>query len=85
MYKRQVTGAVCTEITDSGVKALINGEERTFEADTVIIAAGLKSRSKAVEALRDTAPYYKVIGDCLKPRKILEAVAGGFDAAMTIE
>jgi pyruvate/2-oxoglutarate dehydrogenase complex dihydrolipoamide dehydrogenase (E3) component len=79
------SGFRCTEITDEGVIAIdTKGQEMLFDADTVIVAVGLKSRSDIVDALRETAPEFIAIGDCVKPQKVLEAIRTGYDAAMAI-
>jgi 2,4-dienoyl-CoA reductase-like NADH-dependent reductase (Old Yellow Enzyme family)/NADPH-dependent 2,4-dienoyl-CoA reductase/sulfur reductase-like enzyme len=75
----------CTKITPEGVFAVENnGNELFFKADTVLVAAGLRSRSGTVEALRYTAPNFAVVGDCLRPRTIQEAVRTGYNAAVIL-
>lgn len=72
----------CTRIDEKGVWAVdAEGVEKCYEADTVIIAAGLKERKKEAEALRGCAPDLRVIGDCKKPRTIFEANREGYEAA----
>jgi NADPH-dependent 2,4-dienoyl-CoA reductase/sulfur reductase-like enzyme len=79
------TGIRCTEITDTGVKAMDSeGREISFEADTVIIAVGYKSRSAAVDILRRLAPEFKEIGDCVKVGRVLQAIRTGYDAGMAV-
>lgn len=79
------TNVKCTEITAKGVSAIDeNGEEKFFDADTILIAAGLNSRSELVEEMRDCAPDFAVIGDCLKPARVMEAIHGGYFSAMNI-
>jgi len=75
----------CTEIAGKGVKAIDReGNDILFEADTVIVAVGLKSRSGVVDALRGTVPEFMAIGDCVKPKRVQQAVRTGYDAAMAI-
>jgi 2,4-dienoyl-CoA reductase-like NADH-dependent reductase (Old Yellow Enzyme family)/thioredoxin reductase len=79
------SGLKCTNITDKGVTAVDReGKEALFEADTVIIAIGMKPRSIIVDSLRGNAPEFIAIGDCLKARRILQAVRTGYDAGMAI-
>ena len=74
----------CTSITDKGVFALNSeGDELFFPADTVIVAAGMRSR-EGLQSLRDCAQDFLVIGDAKKPRRVLEAVRAGYDAGMHI-
>lgn len=78
------TGMKCTSITDKGVFALNSeGDELFFPADTVIVAAGMRSR-EGLHSLRDWAQDFLVIGDAKKPRRVLEAVRAGYDAGMHI-
>jgi pyruvate/2-oxoglutarate dehydrogenase complex dihydrolipoamide dehydrogenase (E3) component len=78
-------GRRCTEITNTGVKgADADGNEYFYEADTVILATGMKSRAKEVDALRSAAPEFCSIGDCVNPGKILDATRSGYNAAMDI-
>ena len=73
----------CKEVTLEGVVAVDEaGTTRFFEADTVVVAAGMRPRSEAVESLRDCAPDFLVIGDGRKPQRVLEAVRSGYDAGM---
>ena len=79
------TGIRCTVITDKGLKAVDReGKEILFEAETFIVAVGLKSRSGVVDALAGVAPEFKAIGDCVKPKRVLQAVRTGYDAGMAI-
>lgn len=73
----------CSEITEDGVTAVTkDGEQRLFEADTVLVAAGMRPLSGEVERFRFCAPDFQVIGDCYRPRRVLEAARMGYDAAM---
>lgn len=74
---KQVTkaGIVCTDAT--GAEVLISGE-------TVICALGQKPDRATVDALRDSAPYVAVIGDCGKVSNITAAVYQGYHAALDI-
>jgi len=82
---RLETRVKCTRITEEGVSAVDeNGEERFYEADTVLLAVGLKSRTDVVESLRGCAPDFSVIGDCLQPATAMEAIHMGYFSAMDI-
>lgn len=70
-----------SEVTEEGVKARgADGAESFFPADTVILAAGLKARETEAESLRNCSYDFVRIGDCLRARKIYNAVREGFDA-----
>lgn len=55
-----------------------------LEADTIICAAGLRSRRDEVDALRGTAPIVEVIGDCAKPDIIRGATFRAYHAALDL-
>jgi NADPH-dependent 2,4-dienoyl-CoA reductase/sulfur reductase-like enzyme len=61
-----------------------DGNEITIEADTIICAVGQRSRAAAVDALRDAAPYVRIIGDCVRPSTITNAVYEGFYTALDL-
>jgi 2,4-dienoyl-CoA reductase-like NADH-dependent reductase (Old Yellow Enzyme family)/thioredoxin reductase len=82
---KEECGQRCIEITDDGVKTIdAQGKEHFFKADTVILATGMRPLSEKVEALRDAAPEFYSIGDCVSPKKILAAVRSGYNVAMDI-
>jgi pyruvate/2-oxoglutarate dehydrogenase complex dihydrolipoamide dehydrogenase (E3) component len=79
------TGMKCIEITDESVITVDqDGERVAFACDTVVVAVGYKSRSDVVDALIDTAPEFTAVGDCVKPKSILQAVRTGYDAGMAV-
>lgn len=75
----------CVAITDEGVIAEDADGQKTFPADTVILAAGLRALRADADALRmDGRVKYYAIGDCTKPAKIMEALRQGFDVGSVI-
>ncbi|UCD44522.1 MAG: FAD-dependent oxidoreductase [Candidatus Bathyarchaeota archaeon] len=77
--------AKCILITEEGVFAVNErGEERFYEADTILLAVGLKPRMEVVESLRNCALDFSVIGDCLQPATVMEAIHMGYFSAMNI-
>lgn len=70
---------IICELTDSGKRERI-------DCDTVLMAAGLRPRKDTVNALRHAIPETEVyiIGDCLRPRMIGDAVREGFGVALGI-
>ena len=59
----------------------VTGTE-TIGADTVIVATGSKSVNGLAETIKGGAIEVMVIGDAREPRKILDAIKEGFDAAL---
>ena len=68
-------GILCE--TKDGARVLIPGT-------SVICALGQRSRTADVEALRDAAPFVRVIGDAAKVSTITNAVYWGYHAALDI-
>jgi len=79
-----LTKAKVERITKSGAVYTQNGEERLAEADTVVIAVGAQSDNRLAEALKGVHPEVYAIGDCVEPRKILEAIHEGAEVARKI-
>lgn len=76
-----MVNSACAEITDKGVWLTTPEGRRFVEADTVILAAGSRALTAQVDALRDVAPEFHVIGDCIRARRVIDAVRSGYDAA----
>ena len=81
-----LTGAMCTAITGSGITVVDNqGRDKTFDADTIVYAVGMKSNTESAFGLCQAASkLYFMIGDCVSPRKVKQAVHEGYHAAMDI-
>ena len=61
-----------------------NGNEVLIPGKSVVCALGQRSRTDAVEELRDAAPFVRVIGDAAKVSTITNAVYWGYHAALDI-
>jgi len=71
-------------IREGGVEGLRNGEKEFFQADAVILAAGMKPNNLLAQKLKlERAVFYQV-GDCWQPRKLGEAIQEAFFAAAKI-
>jgi NADPH-dependent 2,4-dienoyl-CoA reductase/sulfur reductase-like enzyme len=53
------------------------GQSRTIEADTLVLATGAVPENKLAKELQDKSVELHVIGDCQQPRNILEAINDG--------
>lgn len=81
----QALGMRCTKINEQGVYATdSDGKEVFFPCDTVIMAAGMRSRSAEVDALRPLVREYYVVGDAGKPGKIMNATRDAYDAVTAL-
>jgi 2,4-dienoyl-CoA reductase (NADPH2) len=82
---RLETSAKVEMITEKGVIIRRpNGLEEFFEADSVVIAVGMKSVNRMANELDGkVASLYKV-GDCVEPHKVRQAIEGGFLVGLQI-
>ncbi len=75
------------EITAEGVKIrnTVTGIESLVPGDTIVVAAGMQDRKDEAYAFNDVgAEYFAIVGDCLEPHKIRDAVSQGYWAAMEL-
>ncbi len=71
------------EITDRGlIITAKDGKGGLVEADTIVLAAGARSNTDLAEALKGRVFRTYLIGDCVEPRGIMEAISEGFRAAL---
>ncbi|MCQ2406167.1 MAG: FAD-dependent oxidoreductase, partial [Oscillospiraceae bacterium] len=69
------------EITEKGVTCRTKDGDVFVEADTVIVALGLKPLWDEAEAISYCAGEFYQVGDCRAPRNILAATGEGWTAA----
>lgn len=50
-----------------------DGQACSLQADTVILAAGMRSRSSEVDLFMESAPYVCPIGDCVRASTVEQA------------
>lgn len=80
----------CTveRITPQGVEASMRGQDRRIDADTVVVAVGARARDELEDQLAREGIEGKFevrkIGDCLAPRKALDAIREGFDLGLSL-
>lgn len=80
------TGSKCTGVTPTGIKVSTKGGAEEFiEADTVVYAVGMRANTELADRLCAAAPKQNfMIGDCVKARKVMQAVHEGYHAALDI-
>jgi 2,4-dienoyl-CoA reductase-like NADH-dependent reductase (Old Yellow Enzyme family)/thioredoxin reductase len=72
---RALTDTRVEEITDNSVRVIDpEGKKQKIEADTVVLSAGYTPDSTLYEALQGKVKELYAIGDCVKTRKIRDAV-----------
>ena len=78
-------GVTCTAIDPDGVRYLDpDGNEKKQQADNVLLAIGMKSKSDEAMELAAAVPYSVVIGDCDKPGNVQKCMRTAFGAASQI-
>ena len=78
------TSTTVERISEKEVFAIKNGQRLTLPADSVVLAAGSKPNKNLAEAIRKKIPEIYEIGDCVEPRKALQAIHEGWDVALKI-
>lgn len=79
------TGYRVTAIQADQVTALApDGQEVSFPADTVVMAAGMRPDNAEVERLRALAPESFVVGDAFRARQIGQATREGTNAVIDL-
>lgn len=82
---RVLTGIKLDKITDEGIIGIDKeGKGHTVKADNVVLALGLKPREEVVRALKGLVPETYAVGDCVEPRKIMDAIHEGFRVALDV-
>ncbi len=77
-----LTGVKYKEVTPQGlVLTTKEGETRTIEADTIVLAAGAIPNNQLYEELKGKVAEIHLIGDCVEPRIIRDAISDGFCVA----
>lgn len=80
-----LTGVKYGQITPQGLMLTTKeGEKRTIEADTIVLAAGSSPNRKLFDELVGKVSEIHLVGDCVEARKIRDAIAEGFRAACEI-
>jgi 2,4-dienoyl-CoA reductase-like NADH-dependent reductase (Old Yellow Enzyme family)/thioredoxin reductase len=80
---KTMTNAKVQEVTQRGVVVERDGARETVEGDTVVIAVGSQPERPSLGDLESKAEVY-MVGDCVKPRKALEAIYEGASVALRI-
>jgi 2,4-dienoyl-CoA reductase-like NADH-dependent reductase (Old Yellow Enzyme family)/thioredoxin reductase len=73
-----------TAILAEGVEVEFGGRKETLAADTVVLATGIRPNNELEAALGTLPPELHKIGDCVKPRKAIDAIHEGFQAALKL-
>jgi 2,4-dienoyl-CoA reductase-like NADH-dependent reductase (Old Yellow Enzyme family)/thioredoxin reductase len=84
-YTSTQTGVTCKAITETHVHGIDNlGKPVSYPCDSVIIAVGFTPKKMEAESFRNCACDLIVVGDCVKPGKVLEAIQTGYNAGFNL-
>jgi 2-enoate reductase len=78
------TSTELLEVTGQGVLVNAEGSKRELKADSVVLAVGFKPESALRDELEGRVPELFAVGDCVKPRKIIDAIWEGFHTSRLI-
>ncbi len=79
-----LTGTELLEVTGQGVLVNAEGASKELKADSVVLAVGFKPESALRDELEGKVPELFAVGDCVEPRKIINAVWEGFHTSRLI-
>ncbi len=92
---RLLTNVIYMGVTETGVNIHVRGgvtsmaeiaadAMKNLPADTIVIAAGAKPNNDLAQALDGKVADLRSVGDCVEPRRLLEAIHEGWLAASEI-
>jgi 2-enoate reductase len=79
-----LTSTKLVEITDEGAIVEAGDSRRELKADCVVLALGFKPESGLLDALEGAVPEVYAVGDCVKPRNIIDAIWGGYHTSRLV-
>ena len=82
---RTLVGATVKEITPEGIVVVDEkGEKHIITADTLVISKKLSPNRELWEALQGEVEELYEVGDCVSPRKAINAIHEGFRVVVKI-
>jgi NADPH-dependent 2,4-dienoyl-CoA reductase/sulfur reductase-like enzyme len=80
-----LTGVKYDAITERGLAITTSdGRKETIEADTIVLATGSKANRELLTGLKGMVSEIHLVGDCVEPRGIREAIDEGFRIACVL-
>ena len=73
-----------TAIFPEGVEVEFGGKGERIPADTIVLAVGIRPNKDLEEALKKLPAKLFLVGDCVSPRKAIDAIHEGFMAGLEI-
>lgn len=79
-----LTGWEMVEVTDSGIIVQRQGERQALRAESIVLGLGLEPEAGLRRALEGKVPQLHAIGDCVEPRRIIDAIWEAFHTVRQI-
>ena len=80
-----LNGVTYDRATEEGlVITTQDGEKKTIEADTIVLAVGAVSEQRLYQVVKGRVAEIFLIGDSVSPRRIGEAITEGFQTGLAI-
>ena len=79
-----LTGAKCVSVTATSVTYEKDGRQETITADSVVLSAGMKSKTQEADSFIGTAMDFAEIGDCVRARTVEYATKEAYYAAVNL-
>ncbi len=78
-----LTDITYNEVTPNGlVVTNKKGERKAIKVDTIVLAAGSVPDKELCRAIETMVPEVYIIGDCIQPRTIRDAIADGYSVGL---
>jgi len=77
----RLAGAELIGLADGGALVRLEGEDRLLECDSIVLALGRAPAAELEEYEELESVEVHIIGDAVRPRKVLDAIWEGFHAA----
>jgi 2,4-dienoyl-CoA reductase (NADPH2) len=71
-------------IHDTAVSLASGKDSSAVFADTVVLAVGAKPEDRLYRELEGKVPELYAVGDCVSPRKMIEAIHEGYAVASAV-
>ncbi len=79
-----LTGAKCVSVTATSVTYEKDGKQETITADSVVLSAGMRSKTQEADSFIGTAMDFAEIGDCVRARTVEYATKEAYYAAVNL-
>ncbi len=79
-----LTGAKCVSVTADSVTYEKDGKQETVAADSVVLSAGMRSKTHEADSFIGTALDFAEIGDCVRARTVEWATKEAYYAAVNL-